>query len=137
MPDPKDVKLFAKRRRLAEMSKSSYVSMSGLASVLASAKREGLPEAFSRTTQWRSRKEICQMVTPYGPLVEMSKGNEQVAVINPHAIVYEACLESPEFSKLIRHSVSPGAVCNIVLYSDGVSPSDGLNKFDSRKSVAV
>ena len=59
-----------KRQRLAAFSRGAYASQSAITSLLSEAKRSGIPEYFSRTTQWRTRKHLCSESTPYGTLVQ-------------------------------------------------------------------
>ncbi len=136
----------AKPTSLVEMGRKSYVSMSGLERVLREVKDNGLPECFSRSSQFRARKVRTHHMTPYGPLVDsvvlpcIKKGDETIGYQNPQAMLYQACKESESFAALVMETtgrVQGERPLRICLYSDGISPSDGLTKFDRRKSVAL
>eukprot|EP00972_Heterocapsa_arctica_P046014 6789088-Heterocapsa_arctica.AAC.1 len=55
------------------MCKSAHVTASGMASVLDEVRQGGLPEAFSRRTQYRARQTLATTDTAYGPLVAVVK----------------------------------------------------------------
>ena len=59
-------------QRLISLGKSSFVSQSGIAKLLSEVKKNDLPEAFNRKSQYRAREYVCQTQTPYGKLVEHS-----------------------------------------------------------------
>jgi len=135
-----------KKPRLSRFSKKSYVSQSALANVLTIVRDEGLPEAFSRGTQYKQRKFTCHEKGVYGSLVEVTKtttkdGREiDIPVQNPSAMLYEAIKESGGFRYMFRDVVAKYGndyLYNIVLYTDGISPADGLTAHDQRKCVAV
>ena len=56
-------------RELASLGRASFVSKSGIANLLAEVKASGLPDAFSRSSQYRARKHVCNTMTEYGKLV--------------------------------------------------------------------
>jgi hypothetical protein len=113
--------------------------------LLRAAERDGLPEHFSRATQYRARKDECTKQTPYGTLTEQKKfqlsNGEEITVgfANPLAMLHEQCNRSIDFSKIVlealdRHPCTPASPWHIIFYQDGVDPSDGLAKHHSRKS---
>jgi len=55
---------------LISLGRASFVSKSGIEKLLSSVKKDGLPDAFDRRSQYRARKHVCQTQTPYGKLVE-------------------------------------------------------------------
>jgi hypothetical protein len=60
----------------------------------------------------------------------------KVAVQNPFAALYHAAACSPDFAALVRSTLAKHKPpWRIVLYQDGVDPSDGLAKHHSRKST--
>ena len=137
---------------LLSLGRASYVSQSGITSLLKSIEKEGLPEAFSRKTQYRQRKAKCALETnALGPLVVQQSftvahkidGKEvkscvSVGMQNPLAFLYYHCMNSPHFTMLVREGLarkpcSPSDPWRIALYLDGVNPSDGLTKSATRK----
>ena len=134
--------------RLAMLGRSSYVTKSGIEGLLKSVGDEGIPDASSRRSQYRARKElVCERSTPYGPLVEekmihMIDGAEYtVGFQNPQAFLFFACKVSGQFASIMRHAhaVYPSSrerPWNLLLYQDGIDPSDGLAKNHSRKCQA-
>ena len=60
----------AKRMKLANMGRQSYVNQHGLQKLFQEVQNEGLPDAFSTRTQRRCRKALCSKITPYGSIVE-------------------------------------------------------------------
>ena len=144
-PAGKRAKLEARNVKLLMLGKKSFVSRRGLDALLRTVKREGLPSAFSRATQYRARKDVCSTMTPYGKLVqevELDVGNGREITVgfqHPWAMLYHATRTSSDVSDLIASTLNshPPSVVepwNIVLYQDGVDPSDGLSVNKSRKS---
>ena len=130
---------------LASLGRESYVSKLGLTTLLRAVEQDGLPEAHSRSTQYRARKSICKKKTPYGQLVTpidlvtSDGGTYSVGIQNPLAMLYHLASESTYFATLLRdtlaaHPSSPGSLWNLIFYQDGVDPSDGLSNNHSRKS---
>ena len=70
-PQPKKRLKSSDERSLELMSlgRASFVSKSGIANLLNTVKKEGLPATYDRSAQFRARKQVCQTVTPYGKLV--------------------------------------------------------------------
>ena len=66
----KKAKQEARQVKLLMLGKKSVVSRRGLDALLRTLKSEGLPPAFSRATQYRARKAMCNTMTPYGKLVQ-------------------------------------------------------------------
>ena len=147
---PRDVGLSTSDRhaRLAMLGQASYCSHSGLEKVLGAIEKEGLPKAFSRSTQYRARKAMCAQRTPYGVLVEERLGESaesggrpvSVPIQNPLAALHHAARTSASYAQLLRKAfaIFPPTVAapwDVILYQDGVNPSDGLAKNHSRKSA--
>ena len=129
---------------LRSLGRSSYVSKSGIEKLAASFKKDGIPEASSRATQYRARKKLCQTDTPYGKLVqqlELSCGTAKktVALQHPLAMLWYVASTSQFYADLLRQrlAVKPctaDSPWNLIIYQDGVNPSDGLSTNHSRKS---
>ena len=141
----KKAKLEARYVKLTMLGKKSFVSRRGIDALLRTVKSEGLPTAFSRSTQYRARKSVCGTVTPYGKLVQevdldVKHGKETIVGFqHPWAMLYHAASTSSDVSKLIEKTIAthPPSIdkpWNIILYQDGVDPSDGLSVNKSRKS---
>ena len=136
----------ANRAKLLAYGKASHVSQSGMAKLLRAVEEEGMPTSYSRSTQGRARASLSSTMTEYGKLVitrtvvTNAGGTVELAFQNPLAwLVYHA-ENSQDFSEYLREALvrnPPSPICpwNIVLYQDGVDPSDGLSKNHSRKSM--
>lgn len=135
----------AKRARLLSLRHDgAHVTSSSLESLLRAARDEGVPEAFSRRTQFRARKTEAYQDTPHGTLIQalelpLSSGPFMAAATNPLAMLHKACEREP-FAELMRATLarcppSMGAPWRVVFYSDeiGLAP---LGR-DSRKVVAM
>ena len=99
---------------LLSLGRESYVSHRGQASLLATVSSEGLPDNFSRSTQYRARKRRCGIQTPYGTLVEevelgLCKKTETpvvMAVANPLALLHQAASTTAFFANCIRFALA-------------------------------
>ena len=131
---------------LISLGRSSYASHSAISKLLAHISEHGLPETHDRQAQYRARKEICKLDNGYGPMVvkrEMNLANggtETGAFQNPLAAFQYHCKRSEHFSNvmksaLARRPCTPESPWSIILYQDGVDPSDGLAHNHSRKSA--
>ena len=126
---------------LMGLGRASFVSKSGIAGLLSAVKKDGIPSSFDRRTQYRARKRVASTETPYGKLVDTLPlpDGETIAVQNPLAFLWYNCQKSPDYAEMIRQSLerspsSPASPWNLILYQDGVDPSDGLSNNHSRKS---
>ena len=136
----------AKHERLAiNLGREAFVTKSGIQSLLRNVRDEGLPEAFSRRSQYRARKAIAGTQTIYGPLIEnetiqLTKNRElALGYQNPQAWLYYQAKHSEHFAKVVEEAwqlypATPQFPWLIVLYQDGVDPSDGLSINHSRSS---
>ena len=130
---------------LVALGRSSYVSKRGISQLANTFRSEGVPEATSRSTQYRARKTVCNVQTPYGTLVQTMPltcpdGNTiDAAVQNPLAMLYHVSSESKRFATVMRSGLdnmpcASASPWTVILYQDGVDPSDGLSINHSRKS---
>ena len=105
----------------------------------------GLPESFSRSTQYRARKKLCGMECNSGPQVlkekiALSGGKEHtIAFQNPFAFIHYHGGKSKDYAMIMRAAIarkppSHSDPWRLIIYQDGVNPSDGLAKNLSRKS---
>ena len=108
---------------------------------------DGVPTAHSRNTLYRARNTVCDELTPYGPLVVtkdvkgIKTAEHKIAIQNPLAMLWKAVQISSWFTTLLQDALrntasSCSSPWSIILYQDGVNPSDGLSKNMSRKSGA-
>lgn len=134
--------------QLASLGRDSYASKSAIEKLLAHIDRHGLPETYDRNAQYRARKEICRNPesTEYGPLVTDVQATlidgsvQRFSMQNVFAWLQYACLNSPHYGKIVqdaldRYPCTPSSPWRLILYQDGVDPSDGLAKNHSRKSA--
>ena len=127
------------------LGRASFASKSGMAKLLTCVKKEGLPETFDRSAQYRARKHVCQTETPYGKLVDTTPvafrdGTDgRIAFRNPLAFLHYHCDKSSQYAEIVRKALerkpcSTASLWQLIIYQDGVDPSDGLAKNHSRKS---
>jgi hypothetical protein len=136
------------------MCKSAHVTASGMASVLEEVRQGGLPEAFSRRTQYRTRQKLATAGTDYGPLVAVVKlplkgtGSDSKNIIHmdlhvqaPLPMLLTACKQGPFATMLgealARKSANRAQPWNLVLYSDEVTPGNALKPDNRRKIQCV
>jgi hypothetical protein len=127
--------------RLNWLRHSRYVSRRALANVITSVQKE-LVHNPSTTSQFRARKNLASTQTPYGPLVEEVKLENEVSlgISNPLAAMYWSCKHSSSYADIVFSALQhrPPTVdrpWSLILYQDGVDPSDGLAKSHTRKSA--
>lgn len=132
---------------LTSLGRASYASRSAITSLLDHINEHGIPETYDRKSQYLARKEVSrQERTEYGPLVvdvnmPLAKGGDQkMSFQNPLAFLQYHVKNSPHFTRMISQAMqrcppSPAAPWRLILYQDGVDPSDGLSKNHSRKSA--
>ncbi len=130
---------------LVSLGRASYASHSAIDRLLREVKQNGIPDTFDRSAQHRARLEVCNTLTPYGTLTSkvegpLRKGGHQpITFQNPLAWFHYNCCHAESFSKIVeaaldRHPPTPSNPWRLILYEDGVDPSDGLSKNHSRKS---
>ena len=131
---------------LCMLGEKSHVSQRGIVELLADIKKNRIPDAVSRSTQYMARKKMVSIETPYGPLVQQmimkraGKPDVTIGFQNPLAFLHYNAENSDRYAELLqdalaKHPSSPASRWRIVLYQDGVDPGDGLQKEKSRHSV--
>ena len=132
---------------LATLGRVSYASKSAIEKLLAHVDKRGLPETYDRGAQYRARKEVCRKQDgEYGPPVAdvqapLQNGMYQrYSLTNIFAWLQHNCLNSPHYGKIVQDALekypcTPASPWRLILYQDGVDPSDGLAKNHSRKSA--
>ena len=143
----------ARAEALSSLGRNSFVTKSGIEKLLKAVRDDGIPETFDRKAQYRARKDMCPSTTTYGELVvtvpvtlhkKDRKGKtvpvaESFGFQNPLAFLAYHCAESPQYADIVmnaleHHPCDPTRPWNVILYQDGVDPSDGLANCHSRKS---
>ena len=135
----KDTRCF----ELVSMGKASFVSKSGIEKLLASVREQGMPGASSRKAQYDARKHICGQQTPYGKLVEtmsfeMNGTPTTLPFQNPQAFLWYHYRNSPHYAMVVDDAMRKypsDRPWRLIIYQDGVDPSDGLASNHSRKST--
>ncbi len=134
---------------LVSLGRASYASKSAIEKLLAQIDANGVPETYDRSAQYRARKDICRKrVGEYGPLVcdvqlPLATGTTQtMSFQNAFAFLHHNCQHSPHYAKILqaalrRYPCSPSMPWRLLLYQDGIDPSDGLSKNHSRKSAVI
>ena len=131
----------SERQRVLDLRHSKYVTQRALKNVVDSIREDGLLYHSSRVAQWRARKSIARVETPYGQLVEeYTHEGISYGVSPPLAAMWYHAKHSKAYSDVIQDSLrrapnSASSPWNVVLYQDGVDPSDGLAKLHTRKSA--
>lgn len=130
------------------MQHDARVSKAGLGRLCKTMERDGVPTHYSRATQYRARKALCGQDSPFGklvyqiPLRQKKKyvrlGALNIPIQSPQAAVWHAARNSECISEFLSAAPpsSMDSPWRIILYQDGVDPSDGLAKNHSRKTNA-
>lgn len=127
-------------------NKRSFVTQSGLATVLDLVRKNGLPEHSSRRTIKRKREQAVAVETCAGPLwgevqLRMTTGEvESFPVIRPQALLAECARRCKPFAAFFqglheRNPSSPTRPWRICVYSDEVTPGNTLKVNNARKFV--
>ena len=97
---------------LMSLGRESYASKSAIANLLKHVRNDGLPESFSRSTQYRARKEIARAMTQYGPIIrdvpmEDSKGGEvTISMQDPFATLSYVCEHSEDYARIVESALA-------------------------------
>ena len=142
-PDAKLRKLAAFRYRTRNVSQNAFADMCELI------EHNGLPEVYDRKSQRKARKNACDVVTPYGPLitsvlVRTTDGDNTVPVkvLNLWAFFWYAYKNGGSFRDVIRkrfgeHPTTPENPAHLILYGDEVIPGVQVAYRHSRKFWAL
>eukprot|EP00959_Pyramimonas_sp_CCMP1952_P314890 6591328-Pyramimonas_sp.AAC.1 len=101
----------SKKPKLTSFGKESYVSHAALAALFDQVKREGLPDAFSPSTQARHRDELAGQQTSHGKLVQtlsVPNGDAvmEIPLQNPFAMLEASCSNSQLFKTFLEGVLS-------------------------------
>ena len=130
---------------LISLCRDSYASHSASEKLLAHVRKHGLPESSSRTAQFKARKDVCRgQRTEYGchivdlPVPLTNGLTKTMPFQNPLAFFNYNCKHSADYASVVakawdKQPSTPAKPWKIIIYQDGVDPSDGLSKNHSRK----
>lgn len=134
---------------LADFGLKSYVSQSGLSSVLKQIREHGLPSSDSRQSIKRAREEAVRVETTHGcifnkatfPHVKPSAEPIVIEYIQPAALLSHM-VSSTEFGEYMMKLLSDNAPSHetpwgIAVYADEVSPGNQLKHDNKRKVWAL
>lgn len=129
---------------LLDLGRESHVSQSGIAKLLQAVTKDGIPEHFSRATQYRRRKEFAATSTPHGRVIvtevlQTKTGDFPVGIQNPMPIIHHSLSECAGFRTLFCESARANPLSepwHIILYNDGITPQDSASSHDKRKLVS-
>ena len=129
---------------LLDLGRDSHVTQRGIEKLLHAVSKGGIPEHFSRRTQYRARKTFAATRTPHGRLIETyvmptSSGDVPVGIQSPMPIIHYSLANCTGFRTLFREAARVNPVANpwhIILYNDGITPQDSASSHDKRKLVS-
>lgn len=125
--------------KLARLGRESYVSQAGIASLMRTVRDEGIPEFTSRATQYRARKAMTADLLKDIALSRHDGGEDVIVTLqDPLTMLAHMAERSEHFAHVLRetaskHPCTSNEPWHIVIYQDGVDPSDGLAKNHSRR----
>ena len=123
------------------LARKHFASRSAVVDILKAVERDGLPEHYSRPLQYDKRKQFGATQTHFGSLVRtLLVAGLCVAVQSPAAMLHHCAVNCRGFQTLLQQSHDAhgdAAPWSLILYTDGVSPQDGLSKNDQRKFTAI
>ena len=135
----------SKRARLVRLG-CINVPRRSLATLLREVKTDGVPDACSRSTIARARHDTATTKTIYGPLVRtitIEAGDSRewnVEVQSPFSMFCHLAAHSSAFSSLLQRTSdkypnAPETPWGIILYTDGVSPTNPLRTGPDERAV--
>jgi hypothetical protein len=122
----------AKRAKLADLGRKSFVSMSAIAALIEDLQDADLPGGCSRSSILRARTEAADVATPFGPVLrtlnmELSGGvPHALEIISPlpmlvHSLSQSEALAAVFTRALERSQPNVNKPWRIILYSDEVA----------------
>ena len=125
-----------------------HVSQSALASLLAIAQREKLPEVKYRQEVRDAKDLAAKITTSYGPLHQrtpvLTKSGKyvDVEIAHPFAMLQHVCKVSESFANCLARTLAIvpnnlGNPWNLIIYTDEVTPGNQLAYRNARKFHAV
>lgn len=137
----------ARALQLISLGRRSYASHTSIEKLLAHVSEHGVPDTYDRNAQLRARREVVRTSYDYlGSLVVdldvplVRGGSTKIAFQNPLACFAYQCKHSLHYAKIVQTALekrpsSPTSPWKIVLYQDGVDPSDMGAKNHSRNTA--
>ena len=134
-----------KRKResdVVSLHRNSYVSQRALATVLQRVRDEGMPSAFSRSTQARALEEHTDIVTPMGNVLQkiaLPTGEDMIFQA-PMPMLWATVRRCAPFRQLLanqlrEHPPSIARPWQVIMYFDGITPKDPLAKGKDKKKL--
>eukprot|EP00959_Pyramimonas_sp_CCMP1952_P161472 3376494-Pyramimonas_sp.AAC.1 len=114
-----------------------------MAKLLKQIRDEGLPDAFSETTQRRQRQAIAFQSASFGPLLQKqtcatSTGEIDLWFQHPLGFLEAASAASPNFAAFLKQVLDSNSnMISVILYSGEVTPSNVLAEHHARRLQAV
>ena len=126
----------------------SYVTQSGLISILKKVREHGLPDNLSRRSVKRTRDSALPTTTLGGPFwteveIELVNGRtKKYPMLAPMSMLSHLCSECDGFAtffarQLQRHPVSESSAWQLAIYSDEILPGNALKPNNERKLLAI
>ena len=119
-----------KRERLVHLGRFAHCTMAAKTQLAKQFKDHGIPDAISKCSQLRARREYCMVETPHGPVVQsvglpLTTGATTTWIQHPLAMLYHAAREGGAFLSFLRsqyekHPPSSESPWRFLFYSDGV-----------------
>ena len=144
--EPRRARGKRKGANLNELGRDSHVSQSGIVKLLDAVTRDGIPEHYSRKTQYRERKRFAASTTPHGKLImhdtlHLKDGtHETIGVQNPMAALYKSWTDCEGYRAMMQGAIAEYGMdrsWRLILYNDGITPQDSASSHDQRKLVSV
>ena len=131
---------------LAFLARDSHMTVRGREALLRAVRDEGLPPAFSRSTQRRARAAIAGQATPYGPImvdvpIKLANGKSfQCPMQSPIAMLHAAMQTSQSLASCFRAALAASPCTHhtpwrVVFYADEISPQNPLSVGTDRRKV--
>jgi hypothetical protein len=138
-----------KRGRLLALGMGPHISQTALQALLEQVRDEGVPDAISRSTFRRQRRQVSESMTDFGPILQKVSvpltepvDNDELCfdmwVQHPLAMLQQAAEDHPGFRDLLLHVFdSAGQNLRIVIYNDEIDPGAKLAARHARKVEVV
>ena len=95
----------SERQRVLDLRHSKYVTQRALQNVVDAGKQDGVLHHSSRVAQWRARKSIGRLETPYGKLVtEYTRDEITYGISPPLAAMWYHTQHSQNYRQVIMDS---------------------------------
>ena len=134
--------------QVVAMHRGPQISQRALSAVLGRIQGFGMPNAFSDRTQRRALERLGTEQTPYGPIVQdfviplKADGSKTIATQAPGAMLFATVRQCAPFRAFMRamlaqHPSTLSSKWSLVIYFDGVTPTDGLSTKVDKRGVEI